>query len=110
MSHRNAKKKQGVSNLPKDSDLIMYSLLLAAFMVKRVIEHIPILPSPFCSTADDLVALFAWLIVHTGVIHLYSELDFISAFMEEGLFTGDGAYSLTTLQVQFILHAHVLVS
>ncbi len=51
-------------------------------------------------TADDLVALFAWLIVHTGVVHLYSELDFISAFMEEGLFTGDGAYSLTTLQVR----------
>lgn len=69
----NNKRKQGASNLPKDSDLII--------------------------TADDLVALFAWLIVHTGVVHLYSELDFISAFMEEGLFTGDGAYSLTTLQV-----------
>ena len=50
-------------------------------------------------TADDLVGLFALLIVKAQVAHLYAEIDFISQFAEESYLTGDGAYCLTTLQV-----------
>jgi len=72
-SYWNKKKEDESPDLPKETDLII--------------------------TADDLVPLFAWLITHTGAAHLNAELDFISEFLEEGLFAGDGAYSFTTLQV-----------
>jgi len=50
-------------------------------------------------TADDLVALFALLIVKSGVAHLLSAVDFINEFLDDCYTTGDGAYCLTTLQV-----------
>ncbi len=49
------------------------------------------------SAADDLVGIFAWLLVRANIPHMQSEAALLSDFMDD--FSGEPAYCLTTLQV-----------